>query len=287
MRLGRKSKNSAENGARAMTARAPAPPASSEGPSLSAAIVQHWFVFLLPVVLLTGAGIAAGLLRQEQYTAEARLAVQTGSNSSSLIGYADTSKALASGYSEAIDAPRVIDPASRAASISTNVARTRLSASATSDSPVVRIQATGPSKRAAVGLANYGARGLRKYVGDLNDASASKKLLRRYQDVSLRARQLSISADAAANGKAPADAVARAASEADAARIQASALKTAYENSLTTVGDTRLEILSPATTASSDRTSRLELLTFAGLVAGTLLGAALAALRARGTRGGG
>jgi capsular polysaccharide biosynthesis protein len=236
------------------------------------------------VLLFTGAGIAAGLLRAPEYTAEARLAVSTGDSSTSLIGFADTSRTLAIGYSQAVDAPKIVQPAARKLNVSTGTAISRLSASATTDSAVVRVQATGPSKRSAVELANAGAKGLRKYVGGLSDVSTSSKLLNRFQAASLRARRLAAAADAVSNTNAPSTVVEEAASKADTARLQASALKTAYADALTTSGEARLQLLSPATTATSDRIPRLELFVFAGLLGGLALGTALAVLRARSRR---
>ena len=67
-----------------------------------------------------------------------------------------------------------------------------------------------------------------------------------------------------------------------AARVRANALSAAYQSSLVSTGaspSTRLlAMVAGAVTASSDRTSKTELLAFVGLLAGLIAGAALAGL---------
>ncbi len=153
----------------------PPPPFQWTRVGVGEAIRWHWVTFLIPVVLITGLAILAGILRTPDYTAEAKLAInESGGGVAGLAGFAANSQSLAAGFSQAVNAPDVVRSVSRRLDLSQGEIRTSVSASSTTGSPVLRIQAVSSSADRAVALANAtGAapdrlrkRGKRRRFGD-------------------------------------------------------------------------------------------------------------------------
>jgi uncharacterized protein involved in exopolysaccharide biosynthesis len=139
-----------------------------------------------------------------------------------------------------------------------------------------------------VALANAGATALATYINrQIRDNDASATISDRYLNAALVYRQrLDTSNRLArryANHRTRANKTARdrAAAAADAAKLRRNALQAAYQTAVqggtSSVG---VEMFSTASAATSDRSRKLQLLVFVGLMGGLAAGAALALLRA-------
>lgn len=257
-----------------------------------AAMRRHWIVFLMPVLLFVGGGVAYGLLRTPTYTASAQLTVGSLdlSQPGALSGYASATQSLASNYSREIYAQDVRQGIERRAGARA-LQGSSVTATPIPSSPVFRVDATGPASASTIRLANIASTELRRYV--TRQASsygpAAAALLRQYRtverDLSAASQTLSDAKNSykAANTAANAQAVTRAQARFQAAKLRSSALSVAYQRTVQSQSAAQsVRILSRATSATSDRLSRLEIAAFAGLLLGGLLGAALATLRANG-----
>jgi len=248
----------------------------------------HWRLVLIPVVLLVGAGLALGLLRAPQYTATANLSVDFGAqNPSSLSGSVTAAQALAESYARAIDATPVVHQVSRKTDTPRSEVADHISASPIPDSTLVKVNGIGDSADAATRLANVSATALTRYIATLNGTrQGSAPVLAQFRQAESVYQdrlnhQEELAARAAAN---PSD-------ETTARELQGARVKTQVallkKNS---VGElygasqqayvAPLRFLNVASSASSDRLSRLQLLGFIGLVAGLAVGAALATVKA-------
>jgi hypothetical protein len=144
---------------------------------------------------------------------------------------------------------------------------------------VIRIDAEGSSRRQAMALANGASVGLRSYVVKLTNNPQISEILRDYRQAQ---RQLDRAEARAArvanpNSRAGQDA----ANDLQVARLRASTLAAQYRFTLgSDVPANLVQVLAPATDATSDRWTKLEELLLIGGAAGLILGAAFALLRA-------
>jgi uncharacterized protein involved in exopolysaccharide biosynthesis len=140
----------------------------------------------------------------------------------------------------------------------------------------------------AVALANAGSTALIRYAATLNLANPDTgRLLTAYHDAATataRADARTKAAQAAFNrNRNPSNrnALVQANAALGTAQLQEQTLGGAFQASQQGQGSAAaLELISRANSASSDRTSKLQIAGFAGLVLGLLVGAALALLRA-------
>ncbi len=274
--------------------RIPAMPAlESRAVGVGTALRVHPFIVIVMVLILVGGAAAYGLVRKPVYTATARLTVGTIDITSpgALSGYAVAAPALASSYSRVIGADAVVRPVSRMTHLSPSTVRGRLSATPIPQSPVIEVQATGPSANDAVNLANSGSTALINYVVQINRNNPDtgrlfrefKAAAARFENAQQKARKLSSQVGAAKHpSAAQINALVRARAAVDAANASAQALRSTYAQSLAGQSATQLvQLLSAASGATSDRLPRLEIFLFVALVAGLIVGTALATLRAR------
>ena len=245
------------------------------------AVLRHPFLALLPVVVLAAVALAGTLVRSPQYTAEARLNVgRIDVPAYTLPGVIYGNQSLAQSYARAITAPAVVNAATRAVRISESTALTRLTATPVPQSTVIRVDATGASKESAIALANAAGRGLTTYVIKLNQNAQANTVLRDYQraqsDVDAAQRRVG-SAQRSGNAAT----VQQAQVNLQTAQLKASTLEQRYRfESGNAAPPNLVQMLSPATTATSDFSSRLQEVLLIGLVAGVVVGLALALLRA-------
>jgi uncharacterized protein involved in exopolysaccharide biosynthesis len=266
---------------------APVPPREPVG--VWDAVRESPLLVLIPILLLVGAGVALGLIRDANYTAEARLGV-IHLDVSAFSGATSAAESLADSYSRAIDADQVVRPVAARFDISPADARAQLSAAPIPDSPVFRVSASAGSGRRAVAVANAASTALLDYVVSLNRSDReAARLFRR-----LRAAELRFNAqeaekerleEAFAASESPSEAerlvVAEARAAAGVAHDRVIALRGAYNDSVGSGTSTQtLEVLVRASDATSDRWTGLELLAFIGLATGLALGVALAVARA-------
>lgn len=248
----------------------------------------HWPLVLIPVVLLLAVGLALGLLRTPTHTATANLSVDFGAqNPSSLPGSVTAAQALADSYARAIDATPVVRGVALKTGTPASEVADHTAASPIPDSTVVRVSGFGGSEREAIELANASAKALTTYIGTLNGTrSGSAPVLAQfrqaesiYQDRLDRQLVLAEQVDAAPTDEAARQELKRARVKTQVALLKKNSVGELYGASQQAYV-APLSFLSEASSASSDKVARLQLLGFIGLVAGLAIGAALATVRA-------
>ncbi len=274
------------------TAREPSPAGVTEV-GASTALRRHPLIVIVTLLLFVGAAAAAGFIRKPVWTAAAKLSVG-GINLSAagaLSGYSQATQALASAYARAIDATAVVVPAARITHLPATTVQDRLSATPVALSPVFIVNGTGPTAQDAITLTNAGSNALITYITGLNrsttDASRlfgqlgtashqfenARRVSRKLQTAALSAKKVS---------PADSNALVDAATNLDLAGAKLAAVRQTYVQSLTGQSSTSTaELLSAAGAATSDRLSKLEILLFVGVIAGLVVGSALAILRER------
>ena len=253
------------------------------------AVRRHWILALLPVIALTAAGVAYGLRHQPTYTASAKLAISKLDLTApgALAGFTDASEALAQTFSRSINATGVVDPVASSLGIAPAAVQARLSAVPVAQTPVFEVQATGPSQSSAVRLANAGSTALIAYLTRVNSTVPQARLLLaqyRRQALAIERLQTARAAAKTAYTLHP-DAttllvVQQASASLQAAQLHLQTLFLAYQNAVeNNPAPGLVQVLTPAASATSDRQSKLALYGLAGLLAGLVVGLALASAR--------
>jgi hypothetical protein len=256
------------------------------------AIRRHWLIALLPIVLFVGGGIVVARERAPMYTAETRMVVGGLDLSApgALSGLATATQSLAALYARAVSATQVVAEAADRVGVSPEYVRARVASVPIQDSPVFRIVSESEDPQVAVRLANETSAALTRYADRLNREAPQRnqeRLYENYLQASERYQEAIAARDRARlrfqerRTQENQRRLLTARTEAAAARLRMQALENSYLASAggrTAVAS--LDRLAPATAASSDRMSRIQLFGFVGLLAGGLAGAALATLRA-------
>jgi capsular polysaccharide biosynthesis protein len=249
---------------------------------------RHWIIVLLAVILGLAAAAAIGLARKPTYTADARVSVQRNDVGvpGNVTGYVAATQELASAYGRAATSTQVTEPVAKRVGISGEEVRSRVSAAPIAESPVLTISADGSSSADAVELANAMSDSLSRYVVRINRPRPSPdRLLAEYRaaavEVNEAEKRLARVSDRFTQGGLTADRSLLDAAEADqqAAQTRRDALGERYRLAVQTQADVQLQVLNPASSADSDRFQILQILLFAGLIAGLAVGLALAVLQ--------
>jgi hypothetical protein len=253
------------------------------------AIARHKLLIGLVVLLCVGVGIAYGVSRAPSYTASATLQVgQVNPNSPGFYGYVQSAAALASAFGRAIAAEPVLEVVQHKLNLPPAVASARLSAEPIPVSPAFRVFATGPSGAAAIALANVTAGALIEYESKSNSANPqAATLLHEYGDASFALQRVNDSLARLERDKhASQQARGRAAAERTAAQVKLKAIGNSYVSTVTSQAPRSglVTLLAGATSASSDRKSKIEMFGFIGLLSGLVIGCLAAPLRERRAR---
>jgi capsular polysaccharide biosynthesis protein len=245
------------------------------------------------IVIVTALAVAAGVVRQQKYTATARIGVLHVDFASpgALSGFSTSAATLADTYARSVDADGVVNPLAVKFRSSPSTIRDEVSGAGIPASPIFTISATTTSAVRSVGLANAAAAQLAAYIRKVNlsnpDAARLYLELEKAEDqaaITLVTKQgLQSSARASARGPLTATQraqIAVATAHASAAQDRVNSLRAAYQQSVVGASQTQfMQPLESAFAASSDRNSKLALYAFAGLAVGLGLGVALAVLR--------
>jgi uncharacterized protein involved in exopolysaccharide biosynthesis len=164
-----------------------------------------------------------------------------------------------------------------------------LSAGPVPGSPIFYLHGSGPNANAAIRLANTASAALVAYIRVITAPTPGpKELLVQYAAAenelqTALGRVASREAIYKQTKTARASAALNAArADAQAARIRASTLETSYRQAQAdSVSATNLRVIAPATSATSNRRSTIELLGILGAIAGLVFGMALAMLLGR------
>jgi hypothetical protein len=255
------------------------------GVVLSAIARNKWVVCVF-AVLLAIAGTAYGLSRPRTYTASATLQVgQVNPNSPGFNGFAQSATSLATAFSRGIDAYPVLETVQRKLKLSPLQASARLSSEPIPTSPAFQVIATGSKEAEAVLLANVAANALINYESKSNSTNPeAESLLHEYQRASLELRRIVANVVRRSKGvHGYNSALAAAEAEKSAAVVKLRALGVAYTDAISSRAPSSglVSLLAGATSASNDRTSKTEKFGFIGLLAGIVIGCAVAVLFGR------
>jgi capsular polysaccharide biosynthesis protein len=251
--------------------------ATDSNPSLGAAMRRHRSFVLVPVVGLLALALIAGLTRTPTYTANTRLAVGglSTTNPASLTGFADAAQQLAQTYSRSVQGDGVVGEVARQTGATPAQVRSHLSAAPIPETPVFTLEATSDSSDGAIRLSNLASKSL---VAQVESASQSNptRLLDEYRAAEVERQRISnrVNALSATGGTSLVEAQA----ELLAAEARTTSLRDAYGLSQKS-GTVPLQIIQNADRASSDRLSVLQLYAFVAVIAGLVLGMALALFR--------
>lgn len=254
---------------------------------------RYPLLVVLPALFLMLAGAFIAFQRTPVFTAESRLTVgRINLNApGALAGYASATQALASQFARSATAAQVLDPVAEDLDIPRERVRKRVSASPIPESPIFTLKATARNEAAAIELANRASDSVVDYARTLNDRDPdSSALLGEYK------RTASTLADREARADALKDrfdenpsaelrrSLARARASRNFWRLREQAIEDRYLAATGGEASSRLiEILNRADKATSDRGRWVQILGFAGLVAGALLGLGLATIVANRT----
>ena len=123
--------------------------------TLAGAVRRHWFLTLVPVVLLAAVGVFAGHSKKPTYSATATVNVgKSDINTQATPGYLVAAEALASSYSRLVQSQHVAVPAAKKVGETPAQAGNQLTAVPISNEPTFTITATGSSPARASALAN-------------------------------------------------------------------------------------------------------------------------------------
>jgi capsular polysaccharide biosynthesis protein len=237
------------------------------------------------VVIFAAAGITLGLRRAPTYTASTVINVGSPDIASQATpGYVQAEQTLASAYSREVTSQFVYGPVARQLHTSQAAVASRLSSSAVPSSPTFTINATGHDQQSAIQLAHTATKALQHYINVVNQGETqSGTLLSRYRAATREADRLS-----AYSGKLdgqnrvhPGSVSSQRRQDAhvasQVAQLQANALSAQYTaGGATTKTGASIQVLNPASAATSDRRSIAERYGVIGAAAGIVLGAALA-----------
>jgi hypothetical protein len=252
---------------------------------VGSAIRRYPLVILIPVVLLVGLGVAAGLRRGVTYSASAEIVVQPlAPNVTQLPGAIQSAEDLATNQSRLIGSDGITTPLAQQFKTTGEDIAARVSATPVPSSTIIKIEAEGDSPTAAVRLANAAAARFSKYAnGQVQSSTDTHGTLQEYEDAATefaRAQATKERIDRA-TPTPPETTRARVSAAAATAQLQQNALAQQYESFVQGRGTApSVHPFVTATSASSNRLSNLEIFVFAGLVGGLAIGAALVVLLA-------
>ena len=271
-----------------------------------AAIARHKLIVGLCAIVLALVGLVYGLSRPETYTATATL--QVGQVNPSLPGfgtYVQSAAALASVFSHAIDAEPVLTTIQQKLKLAPSDAIARLSSEPLPQIPVFRVIASGSTKAGAIQLANVAAGAIIAYENQSNSDSQVTSLLNAYHEASFnlqrasaklaefesltRSKEREASAKAHGRSKPPDSSVfVPDKAEVDTAAAKVKAIAAAYTAAVATQAPRTgfVSVLANATSASGNKSSKVEIFGVIGLLAGIVIGCVVAVLLARRRAGG-
>jgi hypothetical protein len=263
--------------------------------SLAEAVRHHWFLTLLPVVLLIAAGVVAGAKKAPTYSATATINVgKSDIATQATPGYLTAAEALASSYSRLVASQNIAVPAGHAVGENPGTALSQLSAVPIPNEPTFTITATGTSSAKATALANAAVTALQHYVNTTaTQQGGPSQLLTKYQqaqreayDLQHRAGTLQAQLNAGTTGLSTTTThpvtqteVTNAKVAAQIATLKAQALSSQYLSlSQSGVAPSLAVLVSPTGATSTDRKTNIEKFAIIGAVAGLVIGIAFAGL---------
>jgi len=257
------------------------------------AMLRYPILVIISVIVLGGAGWLVADKKQTGYQAEAQVLIGQPSpgTSGELPGVVQAEQALAAIYAREIDFNQVLAPLARQFNTNPAEVASRLSAAPDPQSPLVRIYATGPNESDAVALANGAATKFATTVNALTQSNAAanhafasyKQAVVAYQRALAKQQHLQqrVSNGGSSTSASSSPALLRAATATQIAQLHQATLANQYQSLLAAQQNApTLSLFESADGATSNHASNLEIYVFGGVVAGLVIGAALATLLA-------
>lgn len=260
--------------------------------------LRRWPIVVVVTTVAVGVAILAGLAQTPTYTATADVNVgRVDVRVQTLPGYVAGAQALAAAYSRIASSDAVILPLARQRKLAPAEVRERFAATPIPDSTIFRIYGVGPSEREAVELARAGTAEMERYVARSDEGEeALGQVLSEYRaqarlSASYRTRidRLTDSLTPTQTGPVAPTPVPRRVREQrtdeierlqvalDTAQLKMQALGGRYaERGNELAATAGIEVITRPTSATDDRSRTLQRLASIGLVAGVLLGFAVA-----------
>ena len=272
------------------------PGAGPSGPSALGPlrpVADRWPLVALVVLVFLGGAVYAALSRTPTYRAESQINVgRTDVRVQALPGYVAGASTLANAYSRVVMSDEIVDRVAPALELPRGDVAQDLSAAPVPENPILRIVGKGDSPEAAVRLTREATAQLKAYVTRTDDAANSADaMLRQYRELSERAADLRrdinrIDARTAAAELPGATVEAPSAREErklrveyDETRLRVDTLSQLFRDRQVELASTAgIEVISRPAAAGDDRRTVLQRLLAVGLVAGVIVGAALAML---------
>jgi capsular polysaccharide biosynthesis protein len=248
---------------------------------------------LLVVALFVGGGVYAGLTRSLTYRAETEINVgRTDVRVQALPGYVAGAATLANAYSRVVVSDEIVDRVAPELGVPKGDVSANLTAAPIPENPILRIVGKGDTPDEAIRLTTVAADQLERYVARTDAASKSAdSMLAEFRKQSRRAAELRrdlrrLEARDAAASALGATVEAPSAEELDelqvayqTAKLRADALSQMFRDRQVELASTAgIEVISRPALAGDDRRSVLQRLIAVGLVAGVIVGSALAML---------
>jgi hypothetical protein len=250
------------------------------------AVLRHPLLTIAPAVLLVVAAFAVAKTRSPIYTAQSRVAIGSFSPSQDAApGAAYAGTQFASAYSRAITAHDVVAPVAKQTGLRADQVAGRLTATPIPDSPLLQISGTGPSQDAAMKVTNAATDALLAYVRRADTTGAqAQELLDRYHaaqaEADRAASQVSVrqrSANRAPNSQDARRALTKSQTRADTLDLRARALRSSYlQQAQSESSGIPVRTLNAAGSATSDGGKTLKLVVTIAVLAGLVIGVALA-----------
>ena len=238
-----------------------------------------WNKGLVAAIAVLGAviGLAIGMARPATYTASATLQVgQVNPNSPGFLGYVQSASSLATAFSRAIAAAPVLAEVEKKLGVPVSDAVPRLSSEPIPLAPAFRVIATGNSEAAAMNLANVASGAVVSYESKANSANPqAEELLTGYREATASLRRAEARVDSlTSSGSGGEKNLVDAEAQRNAAKVKLQGIESAYVAAVTSQAPREglVTVLAGATSAESDRKSKVELYGFLGLLAGILVG---------------
>jgi hypothetical protein len=244
------------------------------------ALRRHWRVMVACVGGFALLAILYSVVRTPDYTAETRLAVGglNATTPSAFTGFSTAAAQLAETDSRAVQGDAVVKDVAATLKLDPAEVRRSLSAAPIPQTPVFTVTANTKSAETSVDMSRLAGEAIVREANRASDA-APGQLLKEYQTAERERQQAEARvASGAGSAAARADLV--------AAEAQADAARKRYTAAIQG-GSVRLEIIQGPAEASSDRTSKLQMLLFVGLVLGFIIGSAISVFLESGGGGGG
>jgi hypothetical protein len=257
--------------------------------SLATALKRSWSLVLACVLVAAGIGLIAGLLRDPEYKAESEMYVGSFDvRSLAVPGFVTASLQIADAYSRLANSDAVVVPVAKRLRMTRSEVERRLTATNIPGSPVIRLEGVGPSREAAVDLVRAATAVTASRVRSLTSRNLeADRYFKDFQTAAARAQVASARAarlrSRAAQGQGVSTrAVTEAQAKAETARLRATAFANLYgEARANSRGAANVHVIDAGRAATNDRGDVLQRLVVLGVLAGLVVGTALATLRWR------